>query len=151
MAIARNYRQAGLIDAPGEYKVSVEKVEVVTSSKGKRMLKITFITADERRIRGFYVAGLKWHMDALRDLNIACGLKPDDVSTKLMGLSCGIAVGEGKVSDSGHAFMQIEGYGKASDVSNSPPPSPADFSPGGGTAATASDFALSLPDDGVPF
>lgn len=138
MAIPRKHKMGGSISAPGEYRVTVEKMEEGISKKSqKRMLTVFFVTRDEKRIKGFYVAGLKWHMDALADLKIACGLTAADVAGKLIGKELGIAVGEQEPNAEGRVFMQIEGYGKATEV--------------GGSGMTESDFASPLPDDGVPF
>lgn len=120
MAIARNHKAggsgAGRIDKPGEYVVSVEKTEVGKSKSGKAMLTVTFVTDDDRRIRGYYVRDLDFHMKALADCKVALGLKADTSSDQMVGKRCGIAVGEQAPNEEGRIFMTIEGYGKEADV-----------------------------------
>lgn len=119
MTIVRTYKaqgSVGRIDKPGEYKVTVEKTEAGPSKSGKKMLTITFVTDDEKRIKGYYVRALEWHMKALADCKIALGLKGDSPAELMVGKRCGIAVGAQAPTEDGRTFMQIEGYGKEADV-----------------------------------
>lgn len=119
MAIERNHKgfdSKGRIDKAGEYVVTIEKLETGHSKSGKEMLTITFVTDDEKRIKGYYVRTLEWHMKALNDLKVACGLDPKLPSQNLFKKRCGIAVGEQSPTEDGKIFMQIEGYGKETDV-----------------------------------
>lgn len=116
MAIPRNHRISGYIDEVGEYRVKVEQMLEGLSSKNKKMLTVTFVTDDEKRIKGFYVKELKFHMSALKDLKLACGLTEKDPASSLLGKRCGIAVGQQKPNDDGRVFMTIEGYGPEKDA-----------------------------------
>lgn len=120
MAIQRNHKgnggSAGRIDKPGEYAVTVEKVDIGKSKSGKDMLTVTFTTDDDKSIRGYYVRSLDWHMEALKDLKSCCGLKPEVGIESLINKRCGLAVGEQTPNAEGKIFMTIEGYGKESDV-----------------------------------
>lgn len=134
MGIARNAANFGnRIDAPGEYKVRVKKMETrLTKESQKPMLVVTFETDDEKVIDGFYVKDLKFHMVNLKELKLACGLKADASHELLLGKELGILVDRQKPQDDGTVFMQIAGYGKASDVSVPPPTSFAGSDSGSG-------------------
>lgn len=119
MSIERKHtgHASNRIDMAGEYRVTVQKTEVKpTKNGGKRMLVVTFVTDDEKEINGYYVQTLKWHIEALSDLKIACGLSAKSSTDLLMGKRLGIAVGEQTPQEDGRIFMQVEGYGKESDV-----------------------------------
>lgn len=117
MAIARNHKGFGnRIDKPGEYVVTVEKVDIGKSKKGDAMLTVTFVTAEDKQIQGYYVKSKIWAMKALAECKVALGLKEDSAAENMVGKKCGIAVGEGNVREDGSHFMQIEGYGKESEV-----------------------------------
>lgn len=117
MAIERKHKATGgNINAPGEYVVTITDVKSTMSKKEKPMCVVTFETADEKKINGYYVRDLKFHMVALKDLKLACGLKETDSAMDLVGKKCGIAVGEGKADEHGKHFMSIEGYGTVDQV-----------------------------------
>ncbi len=124
MAIQRNNNtgSGGRIDKPGDYAVTVEKTETGKSKSGKSMLTVTFITDDEKRIRGYYCKGVDFHMKALSDLKIALGLKADSPAENMIDKRCGIAVDEQAPGEDGKVWMTISGYGKESEVDGHTPP-----------------------------
>lgn len=120
MAIERKHKGTGNnITQPGEYLVTVIEVKTMMSKKDKPMCVVTFETAEEQKINGYYVRDLKFHMAALNDLKVACGLAQGLPADALVGRKCGIAVGNGKARDDGSHFMSIEGYGKPEQVEQS--------------------------------
>jgi hypothetical protein len=146
MAIARTFRgAAGQIDRAGEYRVTVEKMEVGKSKSGKPMLTLTFCTDEERRIKGYYVQSLVFHMKALDELKLACGLLATAPADQLVGKRCGIAVGEQPPTQDGKVFMQIEGYGKEQDAEVIP------YGEGGGLHPFGGMQGGAVSDDNVPF
>lgn len=131
MAIERKHKgggaNSGRIDKIGDYIVTVEEAKTGLSSKKDKMLTITFVTDDEKRIRGYYVGKHKFMMDALADLKASCGLKATDHHDGLIGKKLGIAVGAQDPTEDGKVFMQIEGYGKVTEVNAGTTAAPSDF------------------------
>ncbi len=119
MAIQRNAAtgQGNSIREPGEYRVKVAELTTGLSKAGKAMLTVTFQTADERKIRAYFVRELAFHMKALAEVKVAAGLKADAAAENLMGREIGILVEAGEPNpENGRVFMQIVGYGPASEV-----------------------------------
>lgn len=128
MAIARNAGGGGkFVSEPGEYKVTVEKIEMKTPKKEKldpktnkpmkrQMLVVHFVTEEEQEIAGYYVKDVPFHMAALAQLKSACGLEPNQSSDELIGKQCGILVEMGEPNEQGRSFAQIVGYGPADQV-----------------------------------
>lgn len=117
MAIERKHKATGgSITQPGEYVVTITDVKSTMSKKEKPMCVVVFEAQDEKKINGYYVKDIKFHMAALKDLKLACGMKETDSAMDLVGKKCGIAVGEGKVREDGSHFMSIEGYGTVAQV-----------------------------------
>lgn len=139
MPIARNAGSEGgnYIESPGEYRVTVTKTETGHSKSQKKMLTVTFTTRDDKSIRGFYVGRVQFHMKNLEQLKTACGLLPAASADQLVGKECGILV-EAQEPDAstGRVYMQITGYGKASDV---------------GTPGDAAEQSNTVHDDDIPF
>ena len=131
MAIERKHKGGGKrIDVVGDYRVKIVKTSSGMSKGGKPMLTVTFETDDEKQINGYYCRHLTFHMAALKDLKVACGLKDDAAADMLVGLRCGIAVGEQAPAEDGTIFMQVEGYDKESAVPGAPgevSPKPSDM------------------------
>lgn len=128
MAISRNAGGPTNGLSPGEYVVTVSRVELKESAKKDPMLVVHFKTKDDRRIAAYFVKKYPHMLASLKTLMACCGVTATD---DLMGKECGIAVEAGRNKDNGQAFMHIVGYGKASEVTGS--------------------FATSDADDGVPF
>lgn len=129
------------IKEPGEYVAKILETKAGMSKNGKKMLTVLFHTKDERQIKSYFVGELAFHMKALAALKVASGLEETDRAERLIGRECGILV-EPQEPDSqtGRVFMQITGYGKASDVT------------GINSKAGPSDFDPPPPgDDDVPF
>lgn len=117
MAIARNANDGGnFIKEPGEYKVFVREITTGMSKSNKPMLTVTFHTSDEKAIRAYFVKELAFHMKALEQLKIACGIKVTESAENLVGKECGILVEAQNPDANGRVFMQINGYGPVGDV-----------------------------------
>lgn len=123
MAIAKIEGAFGsYVNEPGEYLVEVNSTKAGKSKKGKPMLTVEFETEDGKTIAGYYVRELAFHMKALEALKVACGLKVTEPADNLIGKKCGILVEPQEAnSETGKVFMQIVGYGKASEVGHSQP------------------------------
>lgn len=133
MAIARNAGGLGkYIKEDGEYAVRVKETKAGLAKSGKRMLTVIFQAHDEKEIAGYFVQELGFHMKALEELKLACGLKITDAHDHLVGKECGILVEMGDPDDKGRAFASIVGYGKISDLGGggdpvaAPVPAPTD-------------------------
>ncbi len=117
------------INAPGEYVVTVIETKM-TMTKAKedkpaRPMRIVVLeTPQGQKINGYYVGELAFHMEALKDLKVACGLKPDSNSDDLVGERCGIAVEAQLPGPDGKVFMTIAGYGSVKDVTQAAALSP---------------------------
>lgn len=117
MPISRNAGNGGsYINSPGEYKVKITQAASGMSKSGKPMLTVTFQTADEKSIRGYFCKPIAFHMKSLEALKLACGLKKDSPADEMIGKDCGIAVELQAPTESGTTFAHIVGYGMASDV-----------------------------------
>jgi hypothetical protein len=136
MAIKRNAAPSSFIKTAGEYRVKVIETKMGMSKTNKPMLTVTFQTADEKSISGYFVQGLDFHRHVMKELKLAAGLKVEDHHENLVGKEVGIAVELQEPDANGRTFAQITGYGPASEV--------AGFA--GGEAGGAKKF-----DDEVPF
>lgn len=128
MPIARNAGGGGkFVSEAGEYKVTVEKIEMKTPKKEKldpktnkpmkrQMLVVHFTTDSEQEIAGYYVKDVAFHMAALTQLKAACGLEPNESSDELIGKQCGILVEMQEPNEQGKSFASIVGYGPADQV-----------------------------------
>lgn len=129
MAIQRKQyggQQSNNITEPGEYvvkiidkKLTMSKAKVDKDGKEKPprpMVVLTFETATGAKINGYYVKELAFHMEALKDCMVACGLPSSGDTDELLQKKCGIAVEKQKPGPDGRSFMSITGYGRASDV-----------------------------------
>lgn len=124
MAIERNAGSSGsFINAPGEYLVKVTETKTGMSKAGKPMLTVTFETDTECSIKSYFVKTLAFHMKALEQLKLACGIKMNEPADNLIGLYCGILVEANEPTDTGKVFMGIVGYGKGTDVNLGAKPS----------------------------
>lgn len=121
MAIQRNAVTSGgkRISEPGEYRVHITELKTKASKKGDPMLVVTFQTEDEKEICGYFVKKYAFQMKALAALKQACGLKDTDSADKLIAKECGLLVESGETNEKGHTFMEIVGYGPASDAASS--------------------------------
>lgn len=109
------------ISEPGEYLVEVNSSKAGKSKKGKAMLTVEFESEDGKTIAGYFVKELAFHMKALEQLKLACGLKVTDSADELIGKKCGILVEPQPPNpETGKVFMSIVGYGKAADVAPNP-------------------------------
>jgi hypothetical protein len=123
MAIQSKFRGGGnRISVPGEYVVEITKASAGMSKSNKPMLTVTFQNFQQEEISGYYLRELHFHMIQLKELKEACGLDGGSPAENLVGKNCGILVEAGNTDDKGRTFMQITGYGKASDVSSQPLP-----------------------------
>lgn len=116
------------IRTPGEYVVRVADAKVTMTkskigkdgkpTKPRRMRVLTFETLDgqELRINSYHVEELDFQMEAYKDCAVACGCSPESRADELLDKRCGIAVEAQKPTEDGKVFMQIVGYGRASDV-----------------------------------
>jgi hypothetical protein len=119
MAIKRNAAASGrYIKTPGQYRVKVVETKVGLNKKGKNMLTVTFRTADDLEISGYFVQGLNFHIHNLKELKAACGLPADKQADQLVGKECGILVEAQEPDSNQNVFMQITGYGSANEVTH---------------------------------
>lgn len=118
MTIKHNASKSNVnrIDKAGDYKVKVSKFEEKKSKKGEDMLVVTFMTADEKRIDGYYLKGKPWAIEDVKALKVAAGLSPTAPIGQIFGAELGIAVVAGKPKEDGSVFMQIRGYGSVADL-----------------------------------
>lgn len=113
---------SGYIREPGEYVVEVVSATEGQSKGGKPMLTVTFRTSDGKEISSRFVKGVEFHVEALGHLKSSAGVA-GQTAAALVGKKVGILVEPQEPTPDGKTYMQVAGYGKASDVSASAAPS----------------------------
>lgn len=102
--------------ADGEHIVKVIDVGFGPSSKGDKMITVTFTNASGETIKDYFVTKYPFMMDKLADLKAHLGLTKESGAENMLEKKCGVLIGAKPANDQGHIYKEIQGYGKVSDV-----------------------------------